>query len=129
VGRAGVIAAAATLTICISYLVNVGYAAPALDVSIVGWGLLPVLLFAMATFRPRVSSSRVLVLGLLTLAYAGLFVLATLDYDTGSTGGLVFVFLPLWGMVALALGWLLFTAVGAWGVWREIRKSEGRGSP
>jgi hypothetical protein len=126
VGRAVVIAAAATLTICISYLVNVGYEAPALDVSIIGWGVLPVLLFALATFRPRVSPTQVLVLGLLTLAYAGLFVLATLDYDASSTGGLVYVFLPLWGIVALALGWLVFTAWGAWSVWRETRKRGGR---
>jgi hypothetical protein len=65
-------------------------------------GLIPVPVYVAVTFRPSIL--RITVLTVILAAYTVLWADGTLVYDTTSTGSLVFIVLPFYGVVALVLG-------------------------
>ena len=73
-------------------------------------GLFPVASFVACTRGGGMV--RVAVLSLVLAAYTFGWVVGTFDYDTSSTGSLVFFFLPVYGVVAVLIG-LVVARVGA----------------
>ena len=65
-------------------------------------GLTPVPVYVAATLRPSIL--RIAVLTVILAGYTVLWADGTLVYDTTSTGSLVFIVLPFYGVVALVLG-------------------------
>jgi hypothetical protein len=65
-------------------------------------GLIPVPVYVAATLRPSIL--RITVLTVILVAYTIVWADGTLVYDTTSTGSLVFIFLPFYGVIALVLG-------------------------
>ena len=73
--------------------------------------LVPLGVYFGATVKRR--RADVLLLGVVLLAYAGLFAAAAPSYDDDAQGGLIFLFLPIYGSLALLVTWGLLALVRA----------------
>jgi hypothetical protein len=108
----GILAAIAALVLAVMLALELR------EVSLVGWVFVaafaaaPIAVYLGLT-RARTQTGDRVALGTVLVAYVALFALAAPHYDEDAQGGLIFFFLPIYGVLALLLVLVVCMAVRA----------------